>query len=130
MIGVMNGNQDLLGPMLRHGGYMGCPGNAHDAGTSSGEWAILGLAIAILVIITLLLLDVCARRRQMRRLRGGQDEAVAVLRLRYARGEIEHEEYSQALASLGDTEGSAITPVDKAETTVEEAQPKHRRGRK
>jgi len=120
----------MFGPMMRHGGDVGNPGHMHEAGTSSVEWVILGLAIAILVIVTLLLLDACARRRQMRRFGRGQDEAVAALRLRYGQGVIGQNEYSQALAELGTPEGSATKPVEKAKTTAEEAQPKRRRGRK
>ena len=126
----MNGDDSLFGPMMRHGGGMDYPGYAHEAGTSPVEWAILGLAIAILVIVTLLLLDVCARRRKMRRSQSGQDEAVSALRLRYAQGEIGQDEYSQALTNLGVIEGSATMPVEIVETTGEEAQPKRRRGRK
>jgi len=125
----MNGDDSLFGPMMRHGGGMDYPGYAHDAGTNPVEWAILGLAIAILVIVTLLLLDVCARRRKMRRSQSGQDEAVSALRLRYAQGEIGQDEYSQALTNLGVIEGSATMPVEIVETTGEEAQPKRRRGR-
>jgi uncharacterized membrane protein len=105
----------------------------HDAGTSLVEWAILGLAIAILVFTTLLLLDAFLRRRHMRRFRAGQsghDEPLAILRLRYARGEIAHDEYSQALADLSAPNERAAVPTDDAETTTEEAQPKSRRGRK
>ncbi len=133
MMEHMNGNQDLLGPMLRHGGTMGYPGNAHDAGTSSVEWAILGLAIAILVIATLLLLDAYSRRSNTRRFQSGQsghDEPLAILRLRYARGEIARDEYSQALADLGAFHEHTAAPADNTETTPEEAQPKRRRGRK
>jgi uncharacterized membrane protein len=129
----MNGDDGLFGPMMRHGGTMGYPGNAHDAGTSSVEWAILALAIAILVIVTLLLLDAFLRWRQMGSFRGvpgGHDEPLAILRLRYARGEIAHAEYSQALADLGASHGRIAVPTDNAETTTEEAQPKRRRGRK
>jgi uncharacterized membrane protein len=126
----MNEDDSMFGPMWRHGGEMGNPGYMHEAGTSPVEWAILGLAIAILVIVTLLLLDACARRRQMRRSQVGRDEAVAALRLRYAQGAIGQNEYSQALAELGAPEGSATEPVEKAKTTAEEAQPKRRRGRK
>jgi uncharacterized membrane protein len=129
----MNGDNSLFGQMMRHGGGFGYPGSTHEAGTSSVECAILGLAIAILVIVTLLLLDAFLRRRQMRRFRaghGGHDKPLEILRLRYARGEISHDEYSQALADLGAIEGSATTPVERPETTEEEAQPKHRRGRK
>ncbi len=126
----MNGDDSLFGPMMRHGGRMDYPGYAHEAGTSPVEWAVLGLVIAILLIVTLLLLDVCARRRKMRRSQRGQDEAVSALRLRYAQGEIGQDEYSQALADLDAREGSAATPVERVETTGEEAQPKRRRGRK
>lgn len=129
----MTGDHSFIGPMMRHGGGLGYPGSAHEAGTSSIEWAILGLAIAILAIVTLLLLDAFLRRRHMRRFRAGRsghDKSLEILRLRYARGEIAHDEYSQTLADLGTTQGSATTPVERAETTAEEAQPKHRRGRK
>lgn len=129
-MGTMNGNEDSLGPMLRHGGNMGGPGGA---GTSSVEWWILGLAIAILVIVSLLLLDAYLRWRHMRRVRAGQsshDEPLAILRLRYARGEIAHDEYSQALANLGASHGRTAVSTDNAETTTEEAQPKRRRSRK
>jgi uncharacterized membrane protein len=125
----MNRDQGLFGPMMRHGGTYGYPSHMHDAGTSSLEWAILGLAIAILAIVTLLLLDAYLRRRQMRRLSSGQDEPLAILRQRYARGEIAHDEYSQALADLGTLEGSAATPAEKAKPTAEDDQPKRRRGR-
>jgi Predicted membrane protein len=129
----MNGDNSLFGQMMRHGGGFGYHGSAHEAGTSSVEWAILGLAIAILAIVTLLLLDALLRRRHMRRFRAGQsghDKSFEILRLRYARGEIAHDEYSQTLADLGTTQGSATTPVERTETIEEEAQPKHRRGRK
>ena len=118
---------------MRHGGIMGYPGNAQSAGTSSVEWAILGLAIAILVITTLLLLDAFLRWRHMQRFRSGQsghDEPLAILRLRYARGEIAHDEYSQTLANLGASHERTAVSTDNAETTTEEAQPKRRRGRK
>ena len=129
----MNGDNSLLGPMMRHGGGLGYPGSAHEAGSSSVEWAILGLAIAVLVIVALLLLDAFLRWRHMRRFRTGQsghDEPVAILRLRYARGEITHDEYSQALADIDAIKVSAAMPVERVETTGEEAQPKRRRGRK
>ena len=129
----MNENQGLFGLMLRHGRTNGYPPYMHDAGTSSVEWAILGLAIAILVFTTLLLLDAFLRRRHMRRFRAGQsghDEPLAILRLRYARGEIAHDEYSQALADLGSSHEHTAMPADNVETTPEEAQPKRRRGRK
>ena len=115
---------------MRHGGTYGYPTHMHDGGTSSVEWVILGLAIAILVLVTLLLLDACSRRRRMRRFRHGHDEPLAILRLRYARGEIAHDEYSQALTDLGTSEGSAATLVETANTQAEEDQPKRRRGRK
>ena len=133
MMKPMNGYQEMFGPMMRHGGIMGYPGNAQSAGTSSVEWAILGLAIAILVITTLLLLDAFLRWRHMRRFRRGQsghDEPLTILRLRYARGEIAHDEYSQALADLGSSHEHTAMPADNVETTPEEAQPKRRRGRK
>ncbi len=132
-MGVMNRHQDLLGPMMRHGGAFGYPQHAHETGTSSIEWAILGLAIAILVIVTLLLIDTCLRRRRRRRFWSGlsdHDKPLAILRLRYARGEIAHDEYSQALADLGKSHERTAVPADSAETPSEEAQPKHRRGRK
>jgi uncharacterized membrane protein len=116
--------------MMRHGGTYGYPTHMHDAGTSSVEWVILGLAIAILVVVTLLLLDACLRRRQIRRFRHSHDEPLAIVRLRYARGEIAHDEYSQALTDLGTSEESAAALVEKANTKAEEDQPKRRRGRR
>ena len=116
--------------MTRHGEIYG---HMHDGGASPIEWAILGLAIAILVIAGLLLFDACQRRRHRRRFwsdRGGDDKPLAILRLRYARGEISQDEYSQALADLGTSQEHTAVPVDNAETTPEEAQPKRRRGRK
>lgn len=129
----MNGHESLFAPMMRHGETYGYSPHMHDAGASSIEWAILGLAIAILVIATLLLFDAFLRWRHMRRFRRGQsghDEPLTILRLRYARGEIAHDEYSQALADLGSSHEHTAMPADNVETTPEEAQPKRRRGRK
>jgi hypothetical protein len=105
----------------------------HDGSASPIEWAILGLAIAILVIAGLLLFDAWQRRRRRRRFwsgKSGPDRPLAVLRLRYARGEISRDEYSQALADLAASQEHTAVPADTAEITPEEAQPKRRRGRK
>ena len=60
---VMNGNQGLFGPMMRHGEFFGNQQHMHETGTSSVEWAILGLAIAILIGVLILLTDRCRHRR-------------------------------------------------------------------
>ncbi|MGC9974934.1 MAG: SHOCT domain-containing protein [Gaiellaceae bacterium] len=129
----MNGHNSVFGPMMRHGETYGYSLHVHDAGPSPIEWAILGLAIAILVIASLLLFDVCQRRRRRQRFwsdQGGHDKPLAILRLRYARGEISQDEYSQALADLSASHEPTAVPADNAETKPEEAQPKRRRGRK
>lgn len=128
---LMNGNQGLFGPMMRHGGIFGNQQHIHEAGTSSVEWAILGLAIAILIGVILLLADRCRRRRHHHQMGwghhpGGFDKPLAIVRMRYSRGEMSREEYLQAAKDLG------AAPEHKAEPVPEpvEKAPSRRRGRK
>lgn len=125
----MNGQQSLLGPMMRHGGVFGYPEHAHETGTSSIEWAILGLTIAILIGIVLLLADRC-RHSHCRHghgwgHHGGFDKPLSILRLRYSQGEITRDEYLQASRDLG------VSPQHEESPAVEQppAAPR-RRGRK
>lgn len=101
----MNGYQSLLGPMMRHGGVFGYPQHAHETGTSSIEWAILGLTIAILIGVVLLLADRCRHRHRHHGhdwgSSGGFDKPLSILRLRYSKGEITRDEYLQASRDLG-----------------------------
>ncbi|MGD0272257.1 MAG: SHOCT domain-containing protein [Gaiellaceae bacterium] len=123
-------HQRLLGPMMRHGGAFGVQEHVHGAGTSCVEWAILGLTIAILVGVVLLLADRCRHRRHHRLLGwnqpGGFDKPLAIVRMRYSRGEMSREEYQQALEDLG------ASPEQKAEPVTEPAEkaPRRRRGGK
>ena len=101
----MNRSQSLLGPMMRHGGVFGYPQPAHETGTSSIEWAILGLTIAILIGVVLLLADRCGHRHRHHGHgwgpSGGFDKPLTMLRLRYSQGEITRDEYLQASRDLG-----------------------------
>lgn len=122
-------SQSLFGPMMRHGSNMGYPGNAHSAGTSSVEWAILGLAIAILIGVVLLLAD---RSKHGHRHHGhgwgpsgGFDKPLTILRLRYSQGEITRDEYLQASRDLGGAPQQEESPA--AEHPPAESR---RRGRK
>jgi uncharacterized membrane protein len=105
----MNGNQGLFWLLMRHGGATGFSVRMHDAGPSSIEWAILGIVIAILVVVLLLLADRCRHRRFHRRRgwehHGASDEPLAIVRTRYARGELTREEYLQSLGDLGAPSG-------------------------
>jgi len=127
---VMNGNQGLFGPMMRHGEFFGNQQHMHETGTSSVEWAILGLAIAILIGVLILLTDRCRHRRHHRHFGwdhpGGFDKPLAIVRMRYSRGEMSREDYLQALNDLG------ASPEQKAEPAPEppEKAPPRRRGRK
>jgi uncharacterized membrane protein len=127
---VMNENQGLLGPMMRHGDFFGNQQHMHDAGASSVEWAILGLAIAILIGVVLLLADRCAHRRHHRHpgwdRPGGYDKPLAIVRMRYSRGEMSREEYQQALEDLGASPEQKPAPA----TKPPEGDPPRRRGRK
>jgi len=124
----MNNNQGLFGPMMRHGGNFGLQEHAHGAGTSCVEWAILGLTIAILIGVVLLLADHCRHRRHHHHLGwdhpGGFDKPLAIVRMRYSRGEMNREEYLQALDDLG------VSTEQKAEPANEPAAkpPRRRRG--
>ena len=120
----MNGDQGLFGLMMRHGGAYG-----HEAGTSSVEWAILGIVIAILVVVLLLLADRCRHRRH-HHLHGWDQhdapgELLAIVRMRYARGEMTREEYLQSVNDLGAPPGGEETP----EIAAPETKPRRRRGR-
>jgi len=125
----MNGNQGLFGQMMRHGAF-GDPSHMHDAGTSSVEWSILGIVIAILLVVLLLLADRCRHRRLHRRHgwdhHGASDEPLAIVRTRYARGEMTREEYLQSLDDLGAPPGEKETTP---ETAAAETKPRRRRSR-
>lgn len=101
----MSRSQSLLGPMMRHGGVFGYPQPAHETGTSSIEWTILGLTIAILIGVVLLLADRCGHRHRHHGHgwgpSGGFDKPLTMLRLRYSQGEITRDEYLQASRDLG-----------------------------
>ena len=79
----------------------------HDAGTSSVEWAILGLAIAIFVSSLLLLVDLrrhgaSAPPPRPESPRRSSDEPLdCATGERDARGEMTREEYSQLLGDPG-----------------------------
>jgi hypothetical protein len=123
----MNRYPRLLGPVARHA-------DLGDRGTTSVEWAIFAIVIVILVIVSLLLVGAFLRRRQRRLFwseHGGHDRPLAILRLRYARGEIGHDEYSQALADLSGPREQAATESEAVQTPEEgkESQPRRRRGR-
>jgi len=126
----MNGNERLLGPMMRHGDIFGNQQHLHDTGTSSVEWAILGLAIAILVGVILLLVDRCGRRSHHHHHgwghQSGFDKPLAIVRMRYSRGEMSREDYLQALEDLGASAEQEPAPAAKPP----EGDPPRRRGRK
>lgn len=125
---LLNELQGFLGPMMHNGGIFGNQQQPHDAGTSTVEWVILGLTIAILVGVVLLIADRCRHRRRHHRLGwnhpGGFDKPLAIVRMRYSRGELSREEYLQALDDLG------ASPERKAEPATEPAEkpPRRRRG--
>ena len=127
---LLNELLGFLGPMMRNGGIFGAQPQPHNTGTSSVEWAILGLAIATLVGVVLLLADRCRHRRHHRHLGWDQpdgfDKPLAIVRMRYSRGEMSREEYLQAAKDLG------AAPEHKAEPVPEpvEKAPSRRRGRK
>jgi uncharacterized membrane protein len=127
---LMNRHQGFLGPMMRHGDVFGNQQHLHDTGTSSVEWAILGLAIAILLGVTLLLADRCRHRRHHRHMGwdhpGGFDKPLAIVRMRYSRGEMSREEYQQALEDLGASPEQKTVPA----ATPPEGEKPRRRGRK
>jgi len=126
---VMNGQQSLLGPMMRHGGVFGYPQHAHETGTSSIEWTILVLTIAILIGVVLLLADRCRHRHCHHEHgwgpNGGFDKPLSILRLRYSQGEITRDEYLQASRDLG------VSPQQEEPPAAEQAPAApRRRGRK
>lgn len=127
----MNPQQRLFGTMMRRGDIFGPEQHLHGTGTSSVEWAILGLTIAILVVVVLLLADRCRHRRHVRHLgwkhSGGFDKPLAIVRMRYSRGEMSREEYQQALEDLGAPPGQESATAGKP---PEEDSPRRRRGRK
>jgi uncharacterized membrane protein len=112
----------MLGPMMRHGETYGYSSHMHDAATNSIEWAIFAMTIAILVAVLLLLAAHCRRWRYFH----GFDKPLALLRLRYAKGEITHDEYLQSLQDLD------LSPAENtaAETPAPETKPVRRRDRK
>jgi uncharacterized membrane protein len=121
----MDENGGFFGPMMRHGGAIGQ--HAQDAGTSSVEWAILGLTIAILVLVVLILVDSCRRRRH--HLDSGWDrtgEPLEIVRMRYSRGELSREQYLQTLEDLGAPPEQKPAPAP----PTEGAGPPRRRGRR
>jgi uncharacterized membrane protein len=95
-------DNDLFGPMMRHGYY---GQGFHEHSVNSVEWAILGLAVLILIGVILLLTGTWQRRRYFRQAkgfgRGPSGEPLAILGARYARGEIGRDEYLQASRDLG-----------------------------
>jgi len=124
----MNGDQGLFGQMMRHGGAYGYHSNMHDAGTSSVEWAILGIVIAILILVLLLFADRCRHRHEHRRHGWDQhgaaaDEPLTIVRMRYSRGEMTREEY---LLSLGDL-GAPLGGNEPPESTEPAKRPRRRR---
>ncbi len=114
----MNGSQGQFGPLMRHGGTYGYPAHMRDAGTSSVEWAILGIVIAILIVVVLLLVDRCRHRSYHGRHgwahHDESDEALATVRMRYSRGETTRKEYLQLLDDLGASPGGNKTPKNAA----------------
>lgn len=126
----MNGDQGPLGPIMRHPETFGYGSGMHDGGTSSLEWAILGIVIAILVVVLLLLVDHCRQRRRHRRQGwshhgASSDEPLAIVRSRYARGEMTRDEYLQSLGDLGAAPEGGETPP----ATEPEKKPRRRRER-
>jgi uncharacterized membrane protein len=127
---LLNELLGFLGPMMRNGGIFGAQPQPHNTGTSSVEWAILGLAIATLVGVVLLLADRCRHRRHHRHLGWDQpdgfDKPLAIVRMRYSRGEMSREEYQQALEDL--SASPELKPTAAPEPP--EKAPSRRRGRK
>jgi uncharacterized membrane protein len=81
--------------------------HGHHHGPGPLAWAILAILLAVL-IVSLVNLGLGLARGRGRRWPGGGfpggsslDRALALLRLRYARGEISRDEYLQASADLG-----------------------------
>ena len=113
----MHGHDDprFGGPLFHRGGLFG-PGAYHHGGGHPLEWAILGVTIAILVVVTaLLVLRLAGRSRPGWRkfaFPGGPPDPAGLLRLRYARGELSRDEFLQASSDLGEppTEAAAEPP--------------------
>ncbi len=69
-----------------------------------GLWWLIGTGLMILFWIAIILLVIWAVRSLFpRESRSGQDQALEILRQRYAKGEINAAEYEQARAQLEET---------------------------
>lgn len=128
----MNRYGGFPGPLLRPGRNFELHRQMHEAGGRPIEWAIFALAIVILVVVLLLLADSCRRRRFRRQMGwhgpGGFDKPLAIVRMRYSRGEIGREEYLQTLEDLGAAPEQKAAPA--APEAVKGGAPPRRRGRK
>ena len=66
-----------------------------------GGWWILGMGMMVLFLIAIILLVIWVMRGLFpRQMRSGHDQALEILRQRYATGEINAAEYEQARARL------------------------------
>ena len=66
-----------------------------------GGWWILGMGMMVLFLVVIILLVIWAVRSLFPRQQlSGHDQALEILRQRYARGEINTAEYEQARARL------------------------------
>ncbi len=69
-----------------------------------GLWWLIGTGLMILFWIAIILLVIWVVRNLFpRQVRSGQDQALEILRQRYAKGEINAAEYEQARARLEET---------------------------
>jgi hypothetical protein len=101
-------------------GFFG-PGPYHDSGPTSIEWALLALLLVSLGLLVWLTIDSVQRRkrfqgrgqRQGQGWRGGPGgQALAVARMRYARGEMSREEFLQASEDLTATSPGSPPPPE------------------
>ena len=77
----------------------------HGGGSHPLAWVIFGLLVVVLIFVTMLVAAHFAggppRRWKRLAFAGGAPEPLALLRLRYARGEIARDEFLQASTDLG-----------------------------
>ncbi|MGZ4359171.1 MAG: hypothetical protein ACXVZW_05235 [Gaiellaceae bacterium] len=90
-----------------HGAY-------HHGGAHPLLWVIFAVLIAVLVLLLLSLAGRLGRQRGWQRLAtagAGAEESLAALRLRYARGEIDRDQFLQVSRDLGLPPGPGDAPT-------------------